>query len=166
MAGKNEKMKQKVVYYYDESDDENEGSDFSEIAIEKLNMGPKKKLLVLGLGGLLCHRVCRKNWFDVPKHCSPDASFGSIFGMLSIANLMSFKVQSIMKKNTNMIVHFFQFTRGLTVKSLLTFAWIVLTLGYGLLLKSNLLQIILFFLYLFVTYRNWLINNLFIHVFD
>ncbi|KAK6290150.1 hypothetical protein POUND7_001691 [Theobroma cacao] len=38
----------------------------------------RKKLLVFGLGGLLCHRICRKDTAEVPiVHRRPDAVYGS-----------------------------------------------------------------------------------------
>ncbi|KAK3226721.1 hypothetical protein Dsin_006583 [Dipteronia sinensis] len=44
----------------------------------KLNPGPMKKLVVLSLGGLLCHRVCRRKILTDPINRSSDASYGSI----------------------------------------------------------------------------------------
>ncbi|KAF2289773.1 hypothetical protein GH714_038558 [Hevea brasiliensis] len=41
---------------------------------------PRKKLLVLSLGGLLCHRVCRRYPSSVPKYRIADAAYGSILG--------------------------------------------------------------------------------------
>lgn len=52
----------------------------------------RKKLLVFGLGGLLCHRICRKDTTEVPiVHRRPDAVYGSYAGMeFSIVILFNF----------------------------------------------------------------------------
>ncbi|KAE8098462.1 hypothetical protein FH972_016523 [Carpinus fangiana] len=47
-------------------------------SLEKLNLGPRKKLLVLGLGGLLCHRVYRRDRSRT-TFGKPDASYGNFF---------------------------------------------------------------------------------------
>ncbi|XP_028093562.1 uncharacterized protein LOC114293645 isoform X1 [Camellia sinensis] len=61
MAGKLPSLKSKAVIYENSSDDddnEDTGNDHHlGLSLEKLNLGPRKKLLVLGLGGLLVHRV-------------------------------------------------------------------------------------------------------------
>uniref|UniRef100_A0A2N9ICR1 Mitochondrial import inner membrane translocase subunit TIM50 n=1 Tax=Fagus sylvatica TaxID=28930 RepID=A0A2N9ICR1_FAGSY len=48
------------------------------LAPKKLSPGPRKKLLVLSLGGLLCQRVCRREVHNIPRFRHPDASYGSI----------------------------------------------------------------------------------------
>ncbi|CAK9320138.1 unnamed protein product [Citrullus colocynthis] len=59
------------------SEEEEDGNELG-LSLEKLNLGPKKKLLIMGLGGFLCHRVCRrKGSSKIPKHRRPDASLGS-----------------------------------------------------------------------------------------
>jgi hypothetical protein len=50
------------------------------LAPKKLSPGPRKKLLVLSLGGLLCQRVCRREVHNIPRFRHPDASYGSILG--------------------------------------------------------------------------------------
>lgn len=73
-------MKGKLVYE-SYSDDEEEGSKDCGLSLEKLNLGQrKKKLVVLSLGGLLCHRVFRYDRSSVPKFRVPDTSYGSYFG--------------------------------------------------------------------------------------
>ena len=44
------------------------------LSLEKLNPGPRKKPLVLGLGGLLCRDWSRTTFGK------PDASYGNFFG--------------------------------------------------------------------------------------
>jgi len=46
--------------------------------LQKSNLGPRKKLLVMGLGGLLCHRVCKRDVSDIPRSRYHDAFYGSI----------------------------------------------------------------------------------------
>lgn len=48
-------------------------------SLEKLNLGPKKKLLVLNLGGLLVDRVHRRNESTVRRY-TPDLSHGNFLG--------------------------------------------------------------------------------------
>uniref|UniRef100_A0A7N0UDD9 Mitochondrial import inner membrane translocase subunit TIM50 n=2 Tax=Kalanchoe fedtschenkoi TaxID=63787 RepID=A0A7N0UDD9_KALFE len=75
-------LKQKKVLEVedDESDNEEKG-DSSELglALEKLSLGKKKKLLVLCLGGLLFHRVFRYVRHKIPKTRSPDTTYGSFY---------------------------------------------------------------------------------------
>ncbi|KAG6690235.1 hypothetical protein I3842_10G004700 [Carya illinoinensis] len=77
MAEKITNLKNKCVAY-DYSEDENVDAeeDFG-LSLEKLNLGPRKKVIVLGLGGLLCHRVCRREESNIPRFRIPDASYGS-----------------------------------------------------------------------------------------
>jgi hypothetical protein len=65
----------------DSSDDEqnDDAGDDCGLSLEKLNLGPRKKLLILGLGGLLCHRVHRRDWSRA-RYGNHDSSYGSIFG--------------------------------------------------------------------------------------
>lgn len=64
----------------DESGDEGEELHL-ELSLQKLNLGPKKKLLILGPGGFLCHRVFRYDRSKFPKRRTcPDASYGSFHG--------------------------------------------------------------------------------------
>ncbi|KAF2307545.1 hypothetical protein GH714_029678 [Hevea brasiliensis] len=69
-------MKQKAVCCYDESDSEEDRGGLGGISLEKLSLGPKKKLLVIA-PGLLCHRV-RVFSKEKPKNCTPDATYGTI----------------------------------------------------------------------------------------
>lgn len=46
------------------------------ISMDKLNIGPKKKLLVLPIGGILCHKVHRYGPYTVPRNRRPDFSSG------------------------------------------------------------------------------------------
>ncbi|XP_034225623.1 uncharacterized protein LOC117635405 [Prunus dulcis] len=55
------------------------------LPLEKLNLGPRKKLLVLSLGGLLCHRVHRYERANIPRFRYVDASYGSFLCYLDIA---------------------------------------------------------------------------------
>lgn len=58
---------------------EEEESQIKLLLLQKLNFGPKKKLLIIGLGGFLCHRVYLYDYVNaskVPKHRRPDASYG------------------------------------------------------------------------------------------
>ncbi|KAF5737493.1 hypothetical protein HS088_TW13G00374 [Tripterygium wilfordii] len=78
MAGK-----EKIVYHGEnrdsEGDDHNHGEEEElELPLEKLSLGPKKKLIVLSLGGVLCERVCRRDTSKIPRNRSPDASYGSM----------------------------------------------------------------------------------------
>nr|XP_016432852.1 PREDICTED: uncharacterized protein LOC107759423 [Nicotiana tabacum] len=60
-----------VVSDSDSSDNENETKDTGknlDLSLEKLNLGPKKKLLVLNLGGLLVDRVHRPNESAVRRY--------------------------------------------------------------------------------------------------
>ncbi|XP_044506889.1 uncharacterized protein LOC123226433 [Mangifera indica] len=76
MAEKSEDIKKKSVCVYDsDSSQEDAGSDF-DLPLMKLSLGPRKKLLVLSLGGLLCHRVHRRER-TVSINRSPDANFGN-----------------------------------------------------------------------------------------
>ncbi|KAM7531643.1 hypothetical protein LguiB_035053 [Lonicera macranthoides] len=42
------------------------------LTLEKLNLGPRKKLLVLSLGGLLVHRIHARERISVPGNVRPD----------------------------------------------------------------------------------------------
>ncbi|XP_050229740.1 uncharacterized protein LOC126678872 [Mercurialis annua] len=83
-------LKQKALYYYSDSDDngsDNNGSDAENTdneeedlilknLLHKMNLGPKKKLLVLS-PGVLCQKI---RTFDKnkPRNCTADARFGTI----------------------------------------------------------------------------------------
>ncbi|XP_062005745.1 uncharacterized protein LOC133722905 [Rosa rugosa] len=78
-----EKNKSKVVCSYDDHSDAEESKntlDDLTLPLEKLNLGPEKKmkkLLVIGLGGLLCHRVYRTEKIYIPNYRHPDAAYGN-----------------------------------------------------------------------------------------
>ncbi|CAI9267979.1 unnamed protein product [Lactuca saligna] len=46
------------------------------ISLDKLSLGPKKKLLVIPLGGLIVHRAHVRNWATLPKNRRPDLTYG------------------------------------------------------------------------------------------
>lgn len=73
MAQKNTNLKLKNVISYDDEEEKNHESGKSELylPLEKLNLGPKKKLLVLNLGGLFVHRVHKRDRFIVQNY-KPD----------------------------------------------------------------------------------------------
>ncbi|EYU38606.1 hypothetical protein MIMGU_mgv1a011796mg [Erythranthe guttata] len=77
-----EKSKLKLVFSDDESsgdDDYDSGNDVDlGLSLDKLNLGPKKKLLVLCLGGLLVHRVHLKNQSTV-RGLRPDVVYGKFW---------------------------------------------------------------------------------------
>ncbi|EEF33784.1 conserved hypothetical protein [Ricinus communis] len=75
----NVKEKGECCYFSEtEVEEEEEDEDPIGISLHKLNLGPKKKLLVLSLG-VLCQKI-RAFKKDRPKNCSPDATYGSILG--------------------------------------------------------------------------------------
>ncbi|EXC33911.1 hypothetical protein L484_012801 [Morus notabilis] len=61
------------------SDEEKDSISLKDLgfSLEKLNLGPKKKLLVLGFGGFLCHRVFRYDQPKIPTFRRPDAAYGN-----------------------------------------------------------------------------------------
>lgn len=82
-----EKLKSKIISSHDDhsdsdSDEDRNTSDHEHLGLplEKLSLGPRKKLLVLGLGGLLCHRVYRYgSMSNIPRSRYADASYGSFY---------------------------------------------------------------------------------------
>ncbi|OIT03140.1 hypothetical protein A4A49_16261 [Nicotiana attenuata] len=68
-----------VVSDSDSSDNEDTGKNL-DLPLEKLNLGPKKKLLVLNLGGLLVDRVHRRNESAVRRY-TPDLVHGNFLGV-------------------------------------------------------------------------------------
>ncbi|KAL2509249.1 Haloacid dehalogenase-like hydrolase (HAD) superfamily protein [Forsythia ovata] len=72
-----EKLKSKIVVSDDSSEDEDEKGVENELdlPLDKLNLGPKKKLLVLCLGGLLAHRVHVREKQTV-RGLKPDVTYG------------------------------------------------------------------------------------------
>ncbi|XP_021810195.1 uncharacterized protein LOC110753574 [Prunus avium] len=73
MPKMSEKLKGKVECSGNNSSEAEECS----LPLEKLNLGPRKKLIVLSLGGLLCHRVHRYERAKIPSFRYVDASYGS-----------------------------------------------------------------------------------------
>lgn len=64
-----------------DSDDYEEAKDnILELSIDKLNLGPKKKLLVLNASGLLVYRAHRANNASVPQNRMPDLINGGHLG--------------------------------------------------------------------------------------
>ncbi|CAI0408145.1 unnamed protein product [Linum tenue] len=65
----------------DDSEAEDQGGDLPDelLSLGKLSLGPKKKLLVISLGGLLCHKVFkyRENKIRIPRNRQPDADVGT-----------------------------------------------------------------------------------------
>ena len=83
MAERITNLKNKGVRY-EQSDVKEDTGNNGYLAQQKLNnVSPRKKLLVLGLGGLLCHRVCKRNVSDIPRSRYPDAFYGSILGEIN-----------------------------------------------------------------------------------
>ncbi|CAN0863600.1 hypothetical protein LINGRAHAP2_LOCUS8737 [Linum grandiflorum] len=79
-------QKLKAVVNNSDDDDDNDNVKEKEgdlptdlLSLEKLTLGPKKKLLVIPVGGFLCHRVFkyRKNRFRIPRTRTPDSSIGT-----------------------------------------------------------------------------------------
>lgn len=64
-----------------DSDDYEEAKDnILELSIDKLNLGPKKKLLVLSPSRLLVHKAHRANKATIPQNRMPDAINGGHLG--------------------------------------------------------------------------------------
>ncbi|KAM3341307.1 hypothetical protein P3S68_028942 [Capsicum galapagoense] len=77
MAQKNSNLKLKNVVSYKNEDEKKFTSNLGlYLPLEKLYLGPKKKLLVINLGGLLCHRVHRQHWLSVQSY-KPDLICGN-----------------------------------------------------------------------------------------
>ncbi|KAM3217699.1 hypothetical protein P3L10_027142 [Capsicum annuum] len=75
MAQKNSNLKLKNVVSYKNEDEKKFTSNLGlYLPLEKLYLGPKKKLLVINLGGLLSHRVHRQHWLSVQSY-KPDLIF-------------------------------------------------------------------------------------------
>uniref|UniRef100_A0A251VT55 Mitochondrial import inner membrane translocase subunit TIM50 n=1 Tax=Helianthus annuus TaxID=4232 RepID=A0A251VT55_HELAN len=61
----------------EDNDNEKETGIELNISLEKLNLGPKKKLLVLPIGGFLVHRAHRRRPKIIPRNRKPDFCSGS-----------------------------------------------------------------------------------------
>ncbi|TMW82228.1 hypothetical protein EJD97_006463 [Solanum chilense] len=76
----NLKLKNVISHNDNYSDDESKNKISGKLELylplEKLHLGPKKKLLVLNLGGLLVHRVHKRDWFSVRTY-KPDLVCGN-----------------------------------------------------------------------------------------
>lgn len=82
MAEKSTDSKLKLVLSDESSEDEHDSGNNDDdlgLSLDKLNLGPKKKLLVLCLGGLLVHRVHIKNKSTV-RGLRPDVAYGRFLG--------------------------------------------------------------------------------------
>ncbi|RDY05062.1 hypothetical protein CR513_11138, partial [Mucuna pruriens] len=76
MAGKNKKC----IKFSDSEDDEYEAEDSGtvlDLPLEKLNIGPRKKLLVMNCNGLLLHRVHLSVKNEIPKFRPADGHYRS-----------------------------------------------------------------------------------------
>ncbi|KAF7818728.1 putative C-terminal domain small phosphatase [Senna tora] len=80
-------------YYDDDAGDS--GSDY-DLSLEKLNLGPTKKLLVLSLNGLLVHRVFRGESEGIPKNRLADFRYGNylVFKRPFIQEFIKFCLES------------------------------------------------------------------------
>ncbi|KAJ0817625.1 putative FCP1 domain, HAD superfamily protein [Helianthus annuus] len=61
----------------EDNDNEKETGIDLNISLEKLNLGPKKKLLVLPIGGFLVHRAHRRRPKTIPRNRKPDFCSGN-----------------------------------------------------------------------------------------
>ncbi|KAM2044982.1 hypothetical protein ACFX1T_009237 [Malus domestica] len=69
------------------------------LSLEKLNLGPRKKLLVLSLGGLLCHRVYHD---EASKYRHLDVAYGSFICIVEpkiIPNILEAIRELLFKKD-------------------------------------------------------------------
>ncbi|XP_057506494.1 uncharacterized protein LOC130789677 [Actinidia eriantha] len=79
MSGRIPTLKNKAPAHEEDSseDDEDFGNDLG-ISLERLNLGPRKKLVVMGLGGVLVHRMYRfDHKTNFQKHRFADAIAGN-----------------------------------------------------------------------------------------
>lgn len=83
MEGKNKRCSSHNVVFSDSEDDDYDDVQESEteldLCLEKLNLGPKKKLLVLNLNGLLLHRVNRRDMKGIPKSRRANGIYRNFF---------------------------------------------------------------------------------------
>ncbi|KAK7244982.1 hypothetical protein RIF29_39811 [Crotalaria pallida] len=54
------------------------------LSLEKLNLGPRKKLLVLNLNNLLVNKIHIRDAKHIPSSRSPDATFRNFFGIFEV----------------------------------------------------------------------------------
>lgn len=82
----NESKNKNVIVASDSQSSEEEQENEKEtgidlgISLDKLTLGPKKKLLVIPLGGLIVHRAHIRDRFKLPKNRRPDLSYGNFMG--------------------------------------------------------------------------------------
>lgn len=74
-----------IKFAYSDSDDDTEYDHGDpevhfDLSFDKLNLGPKKKLLVLSLNGVLIHRTHIADKSKIPKSRRPDGRFGNHLG--------------------------------------------------------------------------------------
>ncbi|KAI3738183.1 hypothetical protein L2E82_28203 [Cichorium intybus] len=84
MAAEESKIKNVVIVASDDSGSSKKeeekkvetGIDLG-LSLDKLSLGPQKKLLVIPLGGLIVHRAHVRDKFKLPKNRRPDLSYGN-----------------------------------------------------------------------------------------
>lgn len=92
MPEKSEDLKKKGISN-DDSDDE--GDSTCGLLLMKLNLVPRKKLIVLSIGGLLCQMVCRKDLSIAPIYNRiPNTSYGSYKGDSKILIICLFEFEN------------------------------------------------------------------------
>ncbi|CAN8284991.1 unnamed protein product [Cochlearia groenlandica] len=96
--------------------DENTVSDQTKLCsiLDKLSLGPNKKLLIISPHGILLHRVHKMNMRETPKNRSPDASCGPnlVYKRPFVVEFMRFCLErfevgiwsSASERNVNMIL--------------------------------------------------------------
>lgn len=86
MADKESKIKNVDVASDNSRSSQEEEQDGNEtkidlgISFDKLTLGPKKKLLVIPLAGIIVHRAHRCSPASIPKNRRPDFSYGNFLG--------------------------------------------------------------------------------------
>lgn len=68
-------------------DDFEDAEDDFGLSLEKLNLGPRKKLLVISPNGVLLHRAHLANKSSIPNARKPDAIYGGHLGKKNIYDL-------------------------------------------------------------------------------
>ncbi|KAI3683847.1 hypothetical protein L1987_84362 [Smallanthus sonchifolius] len=63
--------------HINEVDEKETGTAGLGVSMDKLNLGPRKKLIVLPIGGILVHRALRHRPNTIPKNRRPDFSTGN-----------------------------------------------------------------------------------------
>ncbi|CAN1190499.1 hypothetical protein LINPERPRIM_LOCUS40099 [Linum perenne] len=98
-----------VLYDSDDDDDQTRTTTDDEkdlttelLSLGKLTLGPKKKLLIISLGGFLCHRVFKyrnNSRIRIPPNRTPDSSVGTFNGFKCLDN----KFKPIFLKDLNQV---------------------------------------------------------------